>query len=120
MKLLLKIINWIANFIRSKLKRRLVKLRSKLRMDSLRTAIGKADENKKKTGRKNIVVFNNHSGTYEPLQKRLLKFAQKKGKIKGQPAQTEYRKKRPVKKKSSRFTKPLIDKLERDSAYVTK
>src|SRR5574341_866544 len=114
-RVLFRLINWI----RGLLTKRLVKLRSKLRMDSLREAIGKADENKEKTGRKNIVVFNNHSGAYEALQKQLLKTAHNKQKVKGQPAQTKYRKKRPKKVKASRFTNERVHHLEKKSAYVT-
>ena len=115
MRIIFRLINWI----RSLLSKRLVKLRSRLRMDSLREAIGSADENKEKTGRKNIVVFNNHSGSYEALQKKLLKTAHNKQKANGQPAQTKYRKKRPKKVKASRFTNDRVHHLEKKSAYVT-
>lgn len=115
MRIMRRIINWI----RTLLANRLVKLRSKLRMNSLREAIGKADDNKAKTGRKNIVVFNNHSGAYEPLQKKLMKTAHQVQKGKGQPAQTKYRKKHPTKIKPSRFTNARVHQLEKKSAYVT-
>jgi hypothetical protein len=91
-----------------------------MRMNSLRDAIGKADADKQKTGRKNIVVFNNASGAYEPLQKRLMKTAHRVQKGNGQPAQTKYRKKHPNKIKPSRFTVDRIHQLENKSAYVTR
>jgi len=118
--IIIRIVQQIINWIRVLLASRLVKLRSKMRMSTLREAIGKADENKAKTGRKNIVVFNNVSGAYEPLQKRLMKTAHKVQKGKGQPAQTKYRKKHVKVIKSSRFTVDRIRQLENKSAYVTR
>lgn len=114
-KLVLKFFAWI----RGLLVKRLVKLRSRLRMDSLRDAIGKADSDKASTGRKNLVVFNNHSGAYEAVQKQLMKKAKRKHKVKGQPAQTKFRKARTRKFKPGRFTDDRIKTLEKKSAYVT-
>lgn len=116
----MRIIRRIINWIRALIANRLIKLRSKMRMNSLREAIGKADSDKEKTGRKNIVVFNNHSGAYEPLQKKLMKVAHKVQKGKGQPAQTKYRQKRSKRVKPSRFTNDRIHQLENKSAYVTR
>lgn len=107
-------------FIRNLLAKYLFRLRSKLRMDSLREAIGKADGIKKDTGRKAIVVFDNRAGSYDAFTKRVLKAVTNKRKIKGQPAQTEYRKKRPVKKSPGRFTVDRVKMIEKKSMYVTK
>lgn len=115
----MKIVRRIINWFRALIANRLIKLRSKMRMNTLREAIGKADADKEKTGRKNIVVFNNVSGAYEPLQKRLMKVAHKVQKGKGQPSQTKYRKKHPKRIKPSRFTNDRIHQLEKKSAYVT-
>lgn len=120
MNVIVRLIRKFINWIRTVLANRLVKLRSRLRMNSLREAIGKADDDKAKTGRKNIVVFNNHSGAYEPLQKKLMKTAHRVQKGKGQPTQTKYRKKHRKELKPSRFTNDRIHQLENKSAYVTK
>ena len=87
------------------LKKRLVAwlhyLRGKLHIESLRKAINDADADKQKTGRKNIVVMNTTTGSFEPAQKRLLKFLAAKGKNKNNGKKTDGRKKfaRPVKRK---------------------
>jgi hypothetical protein len=101
------------------LAKRLVKLRSRLRMDSLREAIGAADQNKAENGRKNMVVFNNYSGAYEAVEKRKLKLVRQKHVVKGQPKQTDYRKSRKKNVKPGRFTNDRIHQLENKSAYVT-
>lgn len=91
-------------------------------MSSLREAIVDADEIKEKTGKKAIVVFNNHGGTFEAMSKRLLKKAAKNGKAKGSPALTKARKKRKLIKTAApgRFTSSRIKNLEKKSLYVTK
>lgn len=116
LRLLYKLITWIRAFLTN----RLLKLRSRLRMDSLREAIGKADDIKEDTGRKAMVVFDNKAGKFDALTKKALKSATEKRKIHGQPAQTAYRKKRPVKKSLSRFTVERVKLIEKKSAYVTK
>lgn len=108
------------NNIQMFLFKRLLKLRSKLRLASLREAIEKADENKSRNGRKNIVVFNNVSGNFEPIEKRAMKRLKSKHQGNGSPKQTDYRKKRQKNLKPSRFTNELIHHLENKSAYVTK
>jgi hypothetical protein len=113
------IINLIL-FIRGKLNRYLTRIRSKMRMNSLREAIGKADDIKSKTGRKTIVVFDNGAGQYDALTKRAMKQVADKRKVKGQPRQTAYRRRHPVKIKPSRFTNERIKTLEQKSAYVTR
>lgn len=115
----IRIINRLFIWIRTLLTKRLVRLRSRLRFDSLREAIGKADENKEKTGRKNMVVFNNYSGAYEAVEKRKLKLVRRKHVVKGQPKQTDYRKNRKKNVKPGRFTNARIQQLEKKSAYVT-
>jgi hypothetical protein len=42
--------------------KKLLSLRAKLQLGSLRVAIGEADKDKAKTDRKNMVVFNAYSG----------------------------------------------------------
>ena len=107
-------------YIRRLLYNRLIKIRSKLRFQSLREAIDGADKIKADTGRKAMVLFNNSSGKYEALPKKVLKAVADKRKVKGQPAQTEYRRKRPVKQSKGRFTNERIKTLEKKSAYVTR
>src|SRR4051812_39496238 len=88
-------------WIRNQVVKYLIRLRSKLHIRSLRTAINGADKDKDLTGRKNMVVFNTASGEYEPLQKRLLKNAARAGKNKSNKAMTPGRKKmmKPAKKR---------------------
>jgi len=117
---LLRLLKKLIQFVRNYLAKRLFRLRSRMRMDSLREAIGKADDLKKDTGRKAIVVFDNPAGKYDALTKRTLKAVTEKRKIKGQPAQTAYRKKHPVKKSPGRFTVDRVKMIEKKSAYVTK
>lgn len=116
LKAIIKLVLWI----RSLLQKRLLRLRGRLQMGSLREAITKADGIKDNTGRKAIVVFDNGAGAFDALQKKQLKRAAEKRKIKGQPPQTKYRKDRPVKKSQTRFTNDRIRHLEKKSAYVTK
>jgi hypothetical protein len=117
---IIKLYRRLVQWIRKKLYKQLRKLRSKLRMDSLREAIAKADENKQKTGRKTIVVFNNHAGTYEALEKKLLKHVARRHQVNGQPAKTKYRKKYARGVKQGRFTDDRVKTLEKKSAYVAK
>jgi hypothetical protein len=96
-------------------------LRAKLRVRSLRTAIGEADKNKSETGRKNIVVFNQGTGYFEPVTKRLLKAASNASKNKNNAAKTKARKRRLAKKKTKKreFTNERVKQIERKSLYVT-
>lgn len=97
----------------------LYRLRSKLQIHSLREAINEADKNKEETGRKNMVVFNSHSGKYEPLQKRILKAASRLNRNKSNKAMTEGRKKMMKAKKSRTFTNDRVKQIEKKSLYVT-
>lgn len=87
----------------------LLRMRGKLFVGSLRNAINEADKDKKQTGRKNIVVFNTESESFEPAQKRLLKFLASKGKNKNNAKKTDGRKK---------FAKPLKRKLDHDQVSI--
>lgn len=118
--IVVRLIIKLIRFIRSLLINRLVKVRSKLRFQTLREAIAGADKIKADSGRKAMVLFNNSSGKYEALPKKVLKQVAEKRKVKGQPAQTEYRKKRPVKQSPGRFTNARVKQLEKKSAYVTR
>jgi hypothetical protein len=118
--ILIRLIIKLILFIRKSLNRYLLRIRSKMRMNSLREAIIKADDIKDKTGRKAIVVFDNGAGQYDALQKRAMKIVADKRKVKGQPKQTAFRKRHPVKVSTSRFTNARIKTLEQKSAYVTR
>ena len=96
----------------------LLNLRMKLKIQSLRSAIAGADSDKSKTNRKNMVVFNTVSGAYEPLQKRLLKTAERVSKKKNNAKMTDYRKKR--RPKNKRILNMPVKELEEKSLYVTK
>jgi hypothetical protein len=98
---------------------RALRLRARLRFHSLGEAIQEADDNKKDTGRKSMVLFNHHTGKYESIEKKLLKNAKKRHKIKGQPKQTEFRKSRKRNVKPGRFTDTRIKSLEKRAPYVT-
>lgn len=90
--------NWVV--------RGLLKMRSRLRMQSLRGAIQEADKIKADTGKKAIVLFNHGAGKYEPVTKQDLKKAYRQGK--------SARKKG----KKSPFTLERIKRLEKRSMYV--
>jgi hypothetical protein len=98
--------------------KRLLKLRAKLQLGSLREAIVQADQDKEKTGRKNMVVFNTTSGKYEPVQKKLLKAASQMGKNRSNKAHTEGRR-RMLKHKERAFTPQRVKHIEKKSLYVT-
>lgn len=51
----------------------LFKIKTKYSLGTLREAIHEADNDKKKTGRKNMVIYNSTTKTFEPVQKKLLK-----------------------------------------------
>jgi hypothetical protein len=96
----------------------LIRLRGKLHVRNLHQAIVDADEDKMKTGRKNMVVFNTVTGSFEPTQKRLLKFLAAKGKNKNNGKKTDGRKKfaKPVKRK---LDSSEVKRIEKKSLYVT-
>ena len=106
----MKVLKWAMN------------LRAILRIRSLRVAIKDADEDKETTDRKNMVVFNTHSGHYEPVQKKLLKTIEKKGKNKSNAKMTKGRKwflkNNPMKKK--KILNAKVIEIENKSLYVTK
>lgn len=114
----MKFIKRIINFIRQWLFGRLVKMRAKLRMGTLREAIQDADNIKATTDRKAIVIFNNHSGKFEAIEKQKLKRIAKNGRVKHQRAQTEGRK-RLDKKTPGVITYDRVKQLEKKSAYVS-
>lgn len=94
--------------------------RMKLRVNSARVAIKDADKNKEETGRKNMVVYNNASQAYEPIQKRLLKYVAKKQKNKSNKAMTPGRKRMMRGKKKRVFiNNDGVKGLEKNSIYVT-
>jgi hypothetical protein len=96
--------------------KRMLALRAKLQIGSLKEAIGQADDNKEETGRKNMVVFNTTSGKYEPIQKKLLK---KAASAKQQPpTRNGFRVPKAVKK--TKITKERVKQIEEKSLYVTK
>jgi hypothetical protein len=100
--------------------KKLLKLRARLQIKTLRSAIDDADENKKETGRKNMVVFNAHSGKYEPIQKRLLKNAANVTKNKSNKAMTPGRKKMMKQNKKKRIVdSDRVKQIEKKSLYVT-
>lgn len=107
-----------AVLLKGKLVKWLHYLRGKLHVESLRQAINDADADKEKTGRKNIVILNTASGSFEPAQKQLLKFLAAKGKSKNNGKQTKGRKKfaKPVKRK---MDSEQVKQIEKKSLYVT-
>lgn len=99
--------------------KKLLALRAKLQISSLKEAIGLADKDKAKTGRKNMVVFNTVSGKYEPLQKRLLKNAANATKNRSNKAMTEGRKRMMKKRKARIIDMNRVHQIEDKSLYVT-
>ena len=98
-----KIVQWLFN------------LRAKLKLQSLRQAIADADKDKAETQRKNMVVFNTSTGTFEPVQKKLLK---KIASTKKQDAVPNgYRMKKAVKR--SYITPGKVKEVEKKSLYIT-
>jgi len=94
----------------------LLKLKGKLHIQSLRTAINDADADKEKTDRKNLVVFNTSTGEFEPVQKRMLKGIAKMKSQNKVPA--GFRQPKAVKK--SALTLQKVKHVENKSLYVTK
>ena len=95
----------------------LLKLRAGLQLQSLRTAIKDADQDKEKTDRKNMVVFNTVSGKFEPVQKKVLKYVEQKQKRKNNAAKTPFRRKfTPGRKK---ILHQSVQEAEKKSLYVT-
>lgn len=96
-------------------------LRARLQLRSLRNAIVKADHEKEKTGRKNMVVFNTVGGGFEPISKRLLKTAERAGKNNSNKKMTPGRK-RVVKMRGpkKKVLNMPVTEIEKKSLYVTK
>lgn len=94
-------------------------LRAKLQIQSLRSAIRDADKNKEENGRKNMVVFNQHGGNFEPIEKKLLKKIAQHNKNKNNAAMTDGRKKFMKKKKSHYIDNDKVKTIEKKSLYVT-
>jgi hypothetical protein len=99
--------------LRIRIIRWLFRLRGRLRKESLRDAIDQADSIKKKTGRKAMVVFNNYSGKYEPLQKRHLKGIVRKATVKSSKTTSRSKKKKRV------INHSRVKQIENRSLYVT-
>lgn len=108
----------LLRIFRVRIVRWLIKLRSRLHIQSLRTAISEADKDKAETQRKNMVVFNTVSGQFEPLQKKVLKQIEQKGKNKNNGKMTEGRKKF-MREKKKLLNQP-VKQIEEKSLYVTK
>lgn len=96
----------------------LLRLRVKVRISSLRGAIHEADENKEKTGRKNMVI-QKPDGFFETVQKRRMKAASNLTKNKNNAKLTPGRKKF-MKKKERLFEPGRLKEIENKSLYVTK
>lgn len=94
-------------------------LKYKLQIQSLRSAIKEADDDKEETGRKNMVVFNQQGGNFETIQKNLLKRLANKNKNKNNAKMTEGRKKFMQKKKKTYITTDKVKTIEKKSLYVT-
>ena len=97
--------------------RYLLRLRVKVRMVSLREAIHDADDNKSKTGRKNLVI-QKPDGFFEPVQKRRMKVASNLSKNKNNAKMTPGRRKF-MKKKERLFEPERLKEIEDKSLYAT-
>lgn len=99
----------------------LLYLRGKMTVAGIREAIKSADADKAKTARKNMVVFNTVSGSFEPIQKRVLKAAARKNKNKNNGKMTEGRKRALAMqpKKNGYMTMDRVKKAEEKSIYIT-
>mgnify|MGYP000897041550 CR=1 FL=1 len=100
---------------RGKIVQWLFQLRAKLKLQSLRQAIADADKDKAETKRKNMVVFNTTTGTFEPVQKKLLKKIANGKKQEAVP--NGFRQKRAT--KSKYITKSKVREVEKKSLYIT-
>jgi hypothetical protein len=107
----------LIRIFRVRIVRWLLKVRAGLKIHSLRRAIRAADKDKAETQRKNIVVLNTSSGEFEPLTKRLLKVAEKKGKNNSNAKLTEFRKKNFKRKR--KYLNQSVNEIEKKSLYVT-
>lgn len=99
----------------------LIYLRGKMTVAGIREAIKGADADKAKTARKNMVVFNTVSGSFEPVQKRVLKAAARKNKNKNNGKMTEGRKRALAMqpKQKGYMTMDRVKKAEEKSIYIT-
>lgn len=105
---------YIARF---KIRNYLHHLSIKMQLGTLRTAIHDADDDKAKSKRKNIVVFNTDSKSFEPVQKRLLKFVAKNKVQKEVP--DGYRRPAAYRKKKRPLDLNRVKEIEKESLYVT-
>lgn len=107
-----------------RIRKYLNQLAVRLHIRSLRTAINEADKDKEKTDRKNIVVFNTSSGSFEPVQKRLLKNVAHAGKNTNNAALTKSRRRRggvvAIGKKKTAVDTNKVKLVEKKSLYTTK
>ncbi len=81
-----------------------MRLSARLKIQSLRKAIAKADEIQRTTGRKCLVVFNKSSNEYEAIEKKILKRVANN--TKGKPGRV--------------FTHDRIKLMQKKSLYVTR
>lgn len=78
MKKFLNIIFYPFRVLRVFMINQLLKLRARLQMATMRDAIKAADKIHKETGKKVLVIYNNATKAWEPIEKQLLKLAHKK------------------------------------------
>lgn len=90
-----------------------------MQLGTLRGAIHAADDNKEKTGRKNMVIFNSTQSSFEPIQKKQLKAITKFGKNTSNKAMTKGRKKMMDNKKRRSVSVERSKQIEKSSLYVT-
>jgi hypothetical protein len=111
------ILPWLA--FRQWVVARLIRLQVHLKTSSLRGAIRAADQDKTETGSKNMVVYNTTTGDFEPVRKRLLKYAAKRSKNTSNKAHTPGRKRQMKPGNTRYFTTDRVRTIEKKSPYVT-
>lgn len=99
--------------------RGLLILKAKLNIRSLRGAIQEADDNKERTDRKTMVVFNMSSGEWETVEKKVLKKASSMNRNTNNAKMTDGRR-RFMKKKNRAFDNDRVKAIEKKSLYVTR
>lgn len=104
---------------RKQIVNRLYRLKMKVQLMTLRTAIHDADGDKEKTGRKNMVIYNSTQGKFEPIQKKKLKLVAAAGKNKSNKSLTAGRKKRKVPARKRLIDIDRVRNIEEKSLYKT-
>lgn len=107
-----RLLKQLRNWFRSWLLRMVNKAKAKLRMQSLKDSIVKADRIKDETNKKALVVYNNFSQQYEAIEKQKLKKAANLGVIKS--SKTRNMKKRRM------MDHGRVRQIEKRSLYSTK